>query len=337
VFKNHTISKFQKPHRKQSVIPQKAGLFRRLGGEFIALQPDQCIFLSIYVFSPEEPSEDCLSLLFLTMITACKGTQEENQRSCNGHALLCERAVDEVAFPATHNSMSSQEEEWIPPNHLYAVPQQLADGVRSLNLDTYMWQDEASLCHGYCELGSKALAETLREISVFLETSPDNVILITFQAGIGAEETLYAFEEAGLRERMHHKEHGMPWPTLEELITANEQLVVFASNGGGEDSGYMAQWDHWLDSPYSAQQTEDFACLPDRGEESTASLYNVNHFLTAPIALEANAQIANESPMMQEHVSDCYNETGLFPNQVLVDFYSIGDLFGVVRQLNGLK
>ena len=98
----------------------------------------------------------------------------------------------------------------------------------------------------------------------------------------------------------------------------------------------MSQWEHWLDNPYSAQELSDFACLPDRGDQSTASLYNVNHFLTNPIALESLAQAANEKEVLREHLARCKQETGLTPNQLLVDFYSIGSVLEVVQEENAL-
>ena len=253
---------------------------------------------------------------------------------CNGHAHLCSLPLNEVAFAATHNSMANSQEEWIPPNQKYAIPQQLADGIRGLNLDTYMWQEEAYLCHGFCELGAKPLADSLREIEQFLEGNPHNVIVITFQASISAEDTLNAFAQANLQNRLYHYEVGETWPTLEQLISMNKQVVVFASNDGGRLDGYMAQWTHWLDNPYQAKYVEEFSCAPDRGDPQTATLYNVNHFISRPIALTDFAEEGNWNPILHDHVFSCWAETGRFPNQVLVDFYSIGDVFSVVDALN---
>ena len=275
---------------------------------------------------------------FLFIFSAC--VEPELDRSspslCNGHAHLCSLPLNEVAFAATHNSMSNSQEGWIPPNHKYAISKQLADGIRGLNLDTYTWQDEAYLCHGFCELGAKRLADGLLEVEKFLANNPRNVIVITFQDAISAEDTLNAFAEANLRNRLYHHELGENWPTLEELIAANKQIVVFASLDGGRLEGYMAQWTHWLDNPYQAQHVEDFSCAPERGDPQTATLYNVNHFISRPLALVDFAEEGNWNPILHDHVFSCWEETGRFPNQVLVDFYSIGDLFSVVDALNGV-
>ena len=57
---------------------------------------------------------------------------------CNGSELLCDRPLDEVTFPGTHNSMSAASERgWYFPAQRYGIAQQLRDGVRALLIDTY--------------------------------------------------------------------------------------------------------------------------------------------------------------------------------------------------------
>src|SRR3546814_2649203 len=57
---------------------------------------------------------------------------------CNGHELLCDRPLNEVTFPGTHNSMAAASERgWYFPSQRYGIDQQLRDGVRALLIDTY--------------------------------------------------------------------------------------------------------------------------------------------------------------------------------------------------------
>jgi len=59
-------------------------------------------------------------------------------RACNGHAALCDRRVEEVAFPGAHNAMSNAEiRDWMFPHHQRAIPRQLRDGVRALLIDIH--------------------------------------------------------------------------------------------------------------------------------------------------------------------------------------------------------
>src|SRR5262249_26230515 len=57
---------------------------------------------------------------------------------CNGVAVSCQRTLDQVVFPATHNAMSSADVAgWLFPQQEKGVATQLADGIRGLLLDLH--------------------------------------------------------------------------------------------------------------------------------------------------------------------------------------------------------
>jgi hypothetical protein len=57
---------------------------------------------------------------------------------CNGHAALCDRRVDEVAFLGTHNAMAAADEPgWFFAAQDVGISRQLGDGVRALLIDTH--------------------------------------------------------------------------------------------------------------------------------------------------------------------------------------------------------
>lgn len=253
---------------------------------------------------------------------------------CNGLVELCDTQVPHALFAGTHNSMSAQEEGWIAPNHIYPIPTQLNDGIRALNIDTYWWEEEAYMCHGYCEIGAQPLSYASNSIVEFLKEDPNSVIIITFQSTLSAEETLLPFADSGLLSELYHHETGTEWPTLRTLIENQTRLILFSNLDGGRIDGYMSQWEHWLDNPYSAQSLEDFACIPDRGDANTATLYNINHFLTNPVAQQTLAEEANAESVLADHIDRCIDDTDFHPTQVLVDFYSIGKTIEVVHQYN---
>lgn len=59
-------------------------------------------------------------------------------RACNGSAELCDRTVDEVVFPSTHNSFSAADQpNWLFAQHERGMPAQLEAGVRGLLIDTH--------------------------------------------------------------------------------------------------------------------------------------------------------------------------------------------------------
>jgi len=58
--------------------------------------------------------------------------------ACNGASELCSRRLDEVVFPATHNSMSAADiPNWLFPQQEKGIPTQLEDGIRALLFDVH--------------------------------------------------------------------------------------------------------------------------------------------------------------------------------------------------------
>lgn len=57
---------------------------------------------------------------------------------CNGSPALCDRRLNEVVIPATHNSFSAAEAPgWVFANQRYPIDRQLRDGIRGLLLDVH--------------------------------------------------------------------------------------------------------------------------------------------------------------------------------------------------------
>ena len=58
--------------------------------------------------------------------------------TCNGYVELCDRPLDEVAFAATHNSMSAATyDNWFFAQQEKGISEQLDDGVRALLIDPH--------------------------------------------------------------------------------------------------------------------------------------------------------------------------------------------------------
>jgi hypothetical protein len=56
---------------------------------------------------------------------------------CNGFESLCDKRLDQVVLPATHNSMSVPLPGWFSSEQETPIGTQLADGIRGLLLDTH--------------------------------------------------------------------------------------------------------------------------------------------------------------------------------------------------------
>jgi uncharacterized membrane protein HdeD (DUF308 family) len=57
--------------------------------------------------------------------------------TCNGFAALCDKSLEDVALPATHNSMSAPLPGWFASEQDRPIAGQLADGIRGLLFDTH--------------------------------------------------------------------------------------------------------------------------------------------------------------------------------------------------------
>ena len=89
---------------------------------------------------------------------------------CNGDARLCDRTLDRVVLPATHNSMSNAAAGWSIPNQQVGILDQLNAGVRGFLIDIYYAHTDANgklvndtvptpasrlyLCHVACSIGA---------------------------------------------------------------------------------------------------------------------------------------------------------------------------------------
>jgi hypothetical protein len=57
--------------------------------------------------------------------------------TCNGHAELCDRPLNDVALATTHNSMSVPLPGWYSSMQEVPIADQLHDGIRGLQIDTH--------------------------------------------------------------------------------------------------------------------------------------------------------------------------------------------------------
>jgi len=288
-----------------------------------------------------------LAALFtsFTLLLGCGSTDpttsEENPlkppppSKCNGHAELCEKPFSDVAFPTTHNAMSSFEQGWAAPNQNFGMKRQLEDGIRAMLFDTHRWNDDLYLCHSICELGHTLLVDALVEIREFLDAHPHEVLAFCIQDDITPDETASAFQKAGLSTSLYTHEEGSPWPTLREMIESGKRIVIGAESAGPPPAWYHHFWDIAWDTPYTFKSKEEFNCNPNRGTKGN-DLFLLNHWIEDPLPTVERAQIANNYDVLSARAKQCQAEGGQLPNFIAVNFYDIGDLFKVVDEMNGL-
>jgi hypothetical protein len=110
-----------------------------------------------------------------------------------------------------------------------------------------------------------------------------------------------------------------------------------AENQGGSADWYPNAYKGLLeDTPYKFETVDDFTCAIGRGGlEST--LFLMNHWLSGDPASQTVADTVNDRDVLNERVDVCRSEQDRVPNMIAVDFYSSGDTFAVVDELNGVS
>jgi hypothetical protein len=193
------------------------------------------------------------------------------------------------------------------------------------------------LAHGFCELGATRFVETLHDMKDYMETHPDEVIIIVVQdEGVKAADVATAFDKSGLIDFVYKGPVTSPWPTLGDMVAKGERVVVYAENDTTGVPWYHLMLGNIQETPYGFHSPEEFSCRPNRGGRK-GSLFLINHWIeTAPASKPSNAAIVNAYPVLLKRARQCRRERKMVPNLLAVDFYRTGDLFKVARALNGI-
>jgi len=191
------------------------------------------------------------------------------------------------------------------------------------------------LCHNWCELGAIRLSDGLAEVEKFLETHPDEVIVLDIEDHTNPADTSAVIEKSGLADRAWTLDPKAPLPTLGQMIAAKKNVLVLAEGGGpGAPPWYQPAYEHWVqETEYTWPTREDMDCRPKRGP-ADAPLFLFNHWVEAAPPNPKKARTVNERAFLEARLRRCFAERGQIPNIVAVDFSAIGDLISTVRDLN---
>jgi hypothetical protein len=255
---------------------------------------------------------------------------------CNGDPDLCSRRYDEVCYATTHNAFNYQG-AFLFPNQSYEIAQQMQDGVRGLMLDVYWYNNRPTVYHSSNFLGNQPLSDLLADIQTFLDANPTEILTIIFESYITAAQMNDAFTQAALIPYLHAQPQGDPWPTLQQMIDANQRLVVLTDvNDGQAYPWYHYVWNYGVETHYTAHSRQDFSCDYNRGD-STKSLFILNHFITQSslgYGMIDSAAAVNANPYLTSRAMACWTATGKMPNFLTVDFYEQGDVMAAKDAIN---
>lgn len=309
-----------------------------------------------------------IAALGLLLTPSVAGAADENP--CNGSDLLCNRTLDQVVLPGTHNSMSAAELDWYIPNQTYSIPHQLDRGVRAMLWDTHYGEvapggtvkdiskdvgrtthAQTFFCHALCTLGAVDLTTELRKVAQFLAAHPREILVTVNEDDISPEDYATAVEGSGLIDYVYRGPVDT-FPTLGQMINSGQRVVMFNER---EEDTLNIPWLHKaydeavMETPYTFPSPADGpngglddpaqleeTCRPNRGIEPSP-LFLMNHWVTTNGSPDINkAEAVNTRAALVARARACEQRRGKLPNILAVDMFGAGDELGAVRELNGI-
>ena len=214
-----------------------------------------------------------------------------------------------------------------------------AIAIRRVTPRLLLGRRDVYLCHGYCELGSTRLSRFTRDLRVWLDTHPDDVVALVIEDHTAPQEIARAFTSAGLVDRTYAHVAADPWPKLRELIAARRQLIVITQGRADGVPWLLRTADVVEETPYrfgsAAALATTSSCAIGRGGAGRP-FFLLNHWIERSPPSRSDASLVNAEGVLGERARRCAALRGRNPSFVAVDFAERGDLLRVVDSLNGL-
>jgi hypothetical protein len=290
--------------------------------------------------------------------------------SCSGaasqafdlHARYGDRRFNELTALTTHNSYSnSSEATWIAPNQATSITQQLNDGVRGLMLDVFSFQSSTTrciatlgqdcygqdlyMCHGDCNgvpgvgfgFPRQTVASGFAQVVSFLSANPDELVTVFLEDYSAHDELATVLSNVpGLRPLMFDPYAwnviGNGWPKADDLIAANQRLLIISDHWGKQDLGVGYGPELTVENYWSIGELGDkydcysrWSSIPlNQQDPHFERLFVMNHFRDVPVA--QLSAVDNSYANLTDRLDDyCVPASGKKPNYIAVDYYDRGD------------
>jgi hypothetical protein len=198
--------------------------------------------------------------------------------------------------------------------------------------------EQAYLCHGFCELGAIEAVKALTQIRDYLVLNPGAVLVISVEDEVAPALVADAFRRSGLLDFVWTGPV-RPVPTLGELVDRDARVLVFGEEDTTGVPWYHDQFTYVRDTPYdlpsAAAVLGRAGCTIGRGTKASPFLL-INQFVSGDPPLPRPARTVNQRDAILAHARECKRTLGGLPGLIAVDFWEQGDVVGAARKLNGV-
>ncbi|KAJ7587186.1 PLC-like phosphodiesterase [Mycena floridula] len=296
-------------------------------------------------------------ILSLLSIRGVVGVSLPEKRAtvCNGRAELCARPYGNTTFFGSHDSFAFSSDPFaLARDQEVDIPTQLGLGVRFLQAQAHLNNNQIHFCHTTCTLFDGGLVvDYLTKVKTFLDANPNEVITLLFTNPEGlsmSDVWAPAFQTSGISDLAFVPPHipmkRSEWPTLGSMIDSGKRVVVFIDSGVDNSVPYiLSEFDMLWEPPFSVTDAT-FPCSVDRisGPLSPADhLSMLNHNLNIDIfgillSDPEQAGTTNGVPSILANANGCTSLAGgVAPNFVMLDYVNIGSGMQAVNLLNGFS
>ena len=183
----------------------------------------------------------------------------------------------------THNSYSNYTQAFLNPlntNQLWSITDQLQMGARYIRLDPHWFNSEMRLCHAEsnrlqgtsCDAPSvspgRLYGNGVREIANWLEANPTEVVILTMNDysedhDEHIEEPIEEFLGSKVFKPAHKRADR--WPTLNEMLAAKRQIIIFSNDTHGDD--WIFPKNTWIEAPSYPDNENFLNCFDNDGKK----------------------------------------------------------------------
>ena len=168
-----------------------------------------------------------------------------------------------------------------------------------------------------------------------MKNNPDEVLIIDLEDYTTPKDTQALIEKTGLSDYIYKGPQGPPWPTLQQMIDSGGRILLVSEHMTGGASWYRPLNSTIQETPFDFKTPKEMTCKGGRGDRDTTLFLLNNWISTDPTPRPTNARKVNAYNFLLNRARKCERQRHNFPNVLNVDFYKQGDVFKVVKTLNG--